>query len=328
MNNSLLVTVANSRDLDSAKQLFFAARFIGKWQGEMCLLCDDKSKVDKNWFLERRILVKRYSPIFKKEDYIGRIEKASILEISTLKYFLFSEDFRIWDTILYLDTDIIINGPISYLSTIKYFGAVSEGAIQIKDLFINQKVPNKNIPIRKHSDFAFNSGVFIFSPKRIPANTFSTLTVLTHKMIENIKYADQTLLNLFFLNDRKKIPTIYNSIINLYSNNMPGFIKKFLFKAHIIHFAGSSKPSHQQNMFHDRWQYLLKNANEKKELFYNITNNSHNKKDRLILVETIYWIIRQKIRFTKILKKAIGDTAFYSVLYGIVLKLRSLFKIV
>lgn len=72
------------------------------------------------WFKEKGILVKQCKPFHTERAKAKRPFNA---RISTLKFFLFTSEFKKWQNIIYLDSDIIVRAPLDALTKIKGFAA-------------------------------------------------------------------------------------------------------------------------------------------------------------------------------------------------------------
>lgn len=220
MKQNLLVTLADEKFIMQAKQLFASAFWNGGWSGDYMLLSHQISDEKLQWFIDKGILIKKCNPIQLKTL------KLSYEPVVLDKFYLFTEEFKIWDTIIFLDSDIIVKSSLEYLLKVKYFGAAKDSySLRLKSQFfdtsknqINERKFNFNRP-------AFNSGVMVFKSSIIKPTTFSDLTELTSKYSENFKFGEQPALNLYFYQKWESIPPIFNVFITNHGYKLPKSLK-------------------------------------------------------------------------------------------------------
>lgn len=244
MNNKLLATTADIRNVDAVKQLFSSAYFNGGWKGDFILLSHDIPEAELKWFRERGILVYKCKPIF--EGGFGRISSATLD-----KFYLFKEEFKKWKNIVYLDADIIVKTSLSPLADLEGFNAVKEiplGKPPVENSVLSPKINGE----------IFNAGVFVFSTDIIKESDFSKLEGLFLKYKDSVG-SDQEIFNLFFEQKWSQLPLFYN--LNVYKvTGRYLFFKRRL--RGILHFIGESKPWKKNNPFYKEWLSNLNRADK------------------------------------------------------------------
>jgi alpha-N-acetylglucosamine transferase len=234
MKKLLLVTLSTSNRLNDAKQLFSGVYFNGGWEGDYMLLAHEIPEEELKWFRDKGIFIKKCQPLTdKKVPY----HPACVLD----KFYLFTPEFKKWDNIVYIDSDILVRASIKKLAEVKGFWAVCDCYSSLKYHFIKRKAKKRYIKksnehnkitkisqegygwnlekavlvkkLKKEFDLrkaAFNTGVLAFSTDIIRDDTFSRLTSLMNEYMEISLFADQGILNLFFYKRWKHLPINYN----------------------------------------------------------------------------------------------------------------------
>ena len=256
--NNVLVTVADHKRLDQAKQLFINIKHNSFWNGDRLLLTTTTTiPSDIQWFKKNGIKVVMYPLILKK---IG-ISKG----IFSLKLSLFRIYMKKWKNVVYLDTDVIVRHPLDQLSNKIGFWAAPElvnKAIIFQFLLKDKKSwlllrsLLKEIGINfKPTNEAFNAGVLAFSTSIIKNGLYQTLQKLLIKYSDICCFGDQTILNICFYNKWTKLPRIYNyHPLKSMKFCLPNNKDK---KAIIMHFAGEfphSRPWDKKNPYYNMWK--------------------------------------------------------------------------
>lgn len=207
---NLLVTLADKNFVQQAKQLFSSVYWNAGWEGDYMLLAHEIPETGLKWFKDKGILVKNCKPLY--DQTIGEYDyPATILD----KFYLFTQEFKKWDHIVYLDADIIVRASLYKLIQTKNFSTpktVKKGFRYYfstgtgKEILLLEKEFNLERP-------AFNSGVFSFSTDIIQENTFEKLLNIFYKY-KNIANGDDSIFNLFFYNYWTNIPLVYNARAN------------------------------------------------------------------------------------------------------------------
>ena len=110
----LLVTIADKNYLNISKHLFSNILNKGFWIDDMMLITteniDEKSL---QWFFDNGIIIKKYPQYTPAEKWYSMLPEGVLQPIVCSKIYLFNSEFKKWDKILYLDSDIIIRYPFS-----------------------------------------------------------------------------------------------------------------------------------------------------------------------------------------------------------------------
>jgi len=238
---NLLVTLATSKYLILAKQLFSSVYFNAGWKGDYMLLASQVPEKHLKWFREKGILVKKCKPFYKQKGG-DENEKGVNSRIGTLKFLLFTPEFKKWNNIVFLDSDIIVSASIDTLTKVRGFAAVPDSAGPLINQFVRQDDTNnalfrdlyQNYNLRKLS---FNSGVLAFSSDIIKKNTFYQLKTLNRKYEKIRITSDQMAFNLLFQKKWKRLPILYNSLLLVFFRMCQKRLLKEGLETIILHFA-------------------------------------------------------------------------------------------
>ena len=250
MNKNVLVALADKNYINQAKQLFSSAYWNAGWRGDYLLLGYEMDRKDYEWFRQKGIIVRRCESLLDNNEKRGD-------RITASKCYLFSEEFKQWDHVVYFDVDILIRAPIDRLAEVDGFAACHSMWQTLKDNFIDIQLIDPDLvnEIRITYDLrreAFNSGVLAFSTNIIENNTFTKLVEHFKKYVSvGLFGGDQLPLNLYFYNRWEKLAPVYNRIVQV--NDTFSFDQK-LINAIIIHVVGfGDGPWNPSNAFHKEW---------------------------------------------------------------------------
>jgi lipopolysaccharide biosynthesis glycosyltransferase len=228
---SLLVTSADKDYLNQAKQLFTSAFFNARWQGDFMLLTSEIPEKNLEWFRSKGIIIKKCQSLFKNYQN----EKLAMWN----RLYVFSEEFKKWKNIIYLDSDIIIRDSLDEISSVKGFWAA------------------KNIPPRP---MAFNDGVMAFSTDIITGGTFQEIKNILNSNKKDEILEDQAILNLYFHEKWKILSEIYNLNPYLIIPRIAETEKILNLPAVVLHFYGNYKPWDKKSFFYEEWNKNLEKA--------------------------------------------------------------------
>jgi len=267
MKKNLLVTLADKNYIEQAKQLFSSVYWNAGWKGDYMLLAHNVPENKLKWFGDKGILIKKCKPVFR-----GKRLGCWPITVSS-KFYLFTQEFKKWKNIIYLDGDIIVRGSLDNLTKIKglavrncdIFGKYFK---KPESIMLDSRSARKNMELfnelKKNYDFewrGFSSGVMAFSTDIIKRDTFSKLRK-SLKLYNKVNiYGEQTIFNLFFYKKRELLPLgfVYNYWdINyfMYSCN----IKPEKIKGTILHFNSIGRPWLPQSPFYNEWKTNLNKA--------------------------------------------------------------------
>lgn len=257
MKSSLLVTLADNEYINQAKQLFSSAYFNAGWSGDYMLLAHKIPDKDLKCFSDKGILIRNYEGIFAEKD-LKKLHDESIknyekehLNIILDKFYLFTDEFKQWDNVVYLDSDIIVKSSLEELSGVEGFWAARDMGFKLKHQFIDNE--NRLLDELKNqynlNKKSFNSGVMAFSTDIIQKNTFYELKNFINKYISITKFPDQCVLNLILYKKWKELNISYNAL---------NVLKRISNKS-VVHFAGQLKPWEKENFYYPEWEKNLEN---------------------------------------------------------------------
>lgn len=256
MRKSVLVALADSKYLTQAKQLFSTAYWNSGWSGDYLLLAYDTAPHDLTWFTEKGIHIKHCPPRECGSEKIGD-------KITACKCLLFSEYFKQWDNVVYLDVDIVTRGSIDGLIGLTGFAACPSLGQTLRDNLVH--FPNIPHALAKNlqNDFklnekAFNSGVMAFPTSIIHSDMYEELMATFVRYVRVGSWGgDQLPLNLYFHNKWAELPVAYNQITPLGERSYdPGKLQGLVI--HCVSFGNG--PWDRQSPLHDEWRSNLERA--------------------------------------------------------------------
>lgn len=238
------------------------------------------SLLENNRALSFEVVVATTDPLSDQEEKLQRIAagyrnctlrtvlfEPPIASLPTTSFYTLDTYTRLWvsdffpaatDRVLYLDSDMIVVGPVSELWHTDIGDAIV-GAVTIPG---SDRCARYGIP----EQFGyFNAGVLIINLREWrAANVLARLLdwiVANQRVIRN---ADQDALNGCLFDRRYPLPYIWNVITPFYFNSHPlgipeAELRSIRQNARIIHFNGASKPWHYLNRHprrSDYWKYL------------------------------------------------------------------------
>ena len=286
-NNSVLVTLANREYIDQAKQLFSSAYWNAGWQGDYLLLAHEIPEKDLKWFRDKGIKIYKCRPLWKEKIY-GHMNTAVLS-----KFYLFKPYFKRWKTIVYIDADIIIKASLEKLiekPTLPGFSAVMDDYTKLKINFHSNAY--KELSRRYNLDKGgFNSGFLVINTRIINKKMFNDLKDFISRDYPRIRMEDQAILNMYFYDKWKRLPMLYNVLMNTTHSNY--LLDTTKVRGIIIHFAYKPKQWDKKNKFYAEWKNNLRLAEDidlkaRKE-------PSKIWRDREIIVYTAYLKIRFSI---------------------------------
>ena len=192
---SVLVTLANNDYTPQAKQLFYSAKAKGQWGYDFCLLTDGLSQENTSWFIKNDI----------------QLVNSKWPSIVLLKFELFNAYFQKWDTVLFLDCDIMVEGPIESLALPNGFSAALDPTPFHDQIIINQVTLGllKELGSSPRAK-AFNAGVLSLETNKISPTRYKELIEQYIKIKEYLLYPEQAILNLVFFPEWKRLRACYN----------------------------------------------------------------------------------------------------------------------
>ena len=264
MKQNLLVTLADKNYVRQAKQLFSSVYWNAGWEGDYMLLAHDIPEDEIKWFTDKGILIKKCISLYNGPMGDGNYS-ISVVD----KFYLFTEEFKKWAHIVFLDADIIVRAPIDDLVNTKTFSSPQIYRKNFKAHFFKIACEERALVEKEYNlnRSAFNSGAFSFNTDLIKDDTFNKIIAVFYKYA-NISNGDDSILNLFFYDQWIKIPLVYNVQVNYVG------LKKY--KGIILHFQRHSHYfplEDPKNSFYTEW-----NTNLEKAEFIDLNNIQKAKK--------------------------------------------------
>lgn len=206
------------------------------------LIFNKLNNINKNKIL--KVINKYSSNIFFKKINLNSIKIKKNYHISKETYSrIFAPDLlKKVDRFIYLDSDILVVSEIYDFFNVNLnkfsLGAVfdtSTTAEYLENFYFKEK-------------FIFNAGVLLVDAKNFRQKKYlKKMVKFINKNFNEIKFADQDVLNIFFEGDWLKLNSKFNVQSSFFNNKISGVIfKKEYLKSiknpSIIHFTGNRKP--------------------------------------------------------------------------------------
>lgn len=260
-HDRVLVLVSDKGYLNYTRQVFYAAHRYGNWQGEYALITGDTGNEDLSWFKERNIHILDLPPVTKQK--VNQWPP-----VIFQKLYLLHPVMKQWKQVVYLDTDILIQGDINRLAAYGPFAAHTEnGSLSIRgQLLPDEKLSDEGKKLLKELSnsynlkrTAFNVGVMVIYPHQLEDGLFEKTKNLLSRYEPLLRLPEQALLNLVFYRRWKNIPPTYNDYTYYQYEDISQSPYKKLVKSHsyILHFIGDNKPWHRDSYFYPRWHQNL-----------------------------------------------------------------------
>ena len=209
MNKNLIVTISDNSHINMAKQLFSSLYFNSGWKGDYMLLSYQVPEKKLAWFRKRGILVRNSELLWKSKNISG-------LQLrQKLKLNIFTDEFKKWTNIIYLDSDIIVTASLDDLVNVKGFGAVPDSGRPLRGQFVDENVLNRKIFHQLYKEYdvkkkSFNSGVLAFNSDNINSQVLDRALQILEKYGKIFRWSDQPLFNLLFYEKWVALPCVYN----------------------------------------------------------------------------------------------------------------------
>jgi|TARA_R110002012_G_C11555338_1_gene602868 lipopolysaccharide biosynthesis glycosyltransferase len=195
----VLALACDNNYVNEAKALIGSAIREGKWKYDICLIANNLEKEKIKEFTDIGVYVKDVDA--SEHSY-------------HIKYHLFTEYFKKWEKVLYVDCDIMFSNDINFL--MDFDGKIfCDGEANKVAVFFER---DRNVEVFDNmaseynvDKFGFNSGCMLFKTSLITSHTFDELHSLREKYISINHHTgiegggDQPILNLYF-NDWIQFP--------------------------------------------------------------------------------------------------------------------------
>lgn len=233
------------------------------------------------------IIIHDIEPGVYEKKTIDITQRSHVTPTALLKFEL-PNILKTVDTVLYLDSDIIINHDISELFELRDFDCCY--AACVRELW--------KLTDGKTHDFYFNSGVMLFNLKKLRNEDITCK--LWEKKVELLKdphytTMDQDTLNIVLAKRTKELPIIYNfnpyfgeekafKSVSMYFPETINSIEEISENVKIIHYVGKEdKP----------WVYSTARMVDIWEKYYKIIEKNEEKLTRIQLRKGFYYRFQQ-----------------------------------
>lgn len=249
---SAVVTIVDGNHLLYFDRFYQSIVKNGEWLGDFVILAYsfDENDVVLKKYQTQGVIVHHCPPL---TDKVYRHWTPEVLTY----FYLFSDFFKQWKKVVYLDIDCVVRSSLSGL--IKKDGFYASN-------FYHRGHPDFIVSgLRLEAKNLINDGVMVFSTNIIKKETFSELLKIYHSLnLKNLPSMygggiDELVLAIYFKSKKKNLPLEYNVIPNELKRQYG--IKSSLIYGAIIHHASGDfypKPWDQVSPFHREW---LKSGN-------------------------------------------------------------------
>ncbi len=244
--NNVLVVLANESYLEHAKHLFINSIVAGGWTDDLCLMKYGSKTKNDDWFLKNGISI-----YYIERGLWGNVPEKT--EILLSKFHIVHPFMKKWDKLLFLDCDIIINGPLQGLLRFEGHHAVPGilfpylknrlSTPKLSEFFKYINFKSFELKINTNSS-GFNGGLYLIDLNKITNSTFYDGLNFFKKYRDflNLDFGDEALIASFFSREIQPLPLCYNVFMN-FNTSTSGII---------LHYLGKNKPWHQSHpMYHN-----------------------------------------------------------------------------
>lgn len=256
---AVLATLADRNYIEPAKQLFASAYFNAGWRGDYLLLAHDIPEDELRWFTERGILVHRCAPIYDGP-------RGGRPSVYTSKFYLFTDYFRRWRTVVFTDADATIRASLDELCGLDGFWSIRD----VSRWLVTQVVTTASVrtrglsrprvrrligEVRRRRSLAspaFCAGFFAFSTDLIEDDTFARLNAMMERYHSVSEHGDQLTFNLFFGDRWQRLPPVYN--IQVMGDENQWSLPARDLEAIVVHYITERKPWVIESSFSTEWR--------------------------------------------------------------------------
>jgi Glycosyl transferase family 8 len=266
MPKNLLVTLSDKNYLQQAKQLFSSVYWNAGWRGDYMLLACEVPEPELQWFREKGILVKEVKPFSDKVPEGGGATRYPATVACKLG--LFSEEFKSWGTLVFIDADCIVRYPLDSLAKTKGFAAARDWCATISGQIRKLDGMSESEHAQLFNGYnpiapAFNTGVFAFNTDIIDNTTQAKLKQIVDKYLDSGRFGEQLCINLYFYKKWTRLPMKYN-LFATYLQTKRGLSEKQV-DGVVLHFPRFGDEEgfrcwDTNNPFYDEWKRNLDRA--------------------------------------------------------------------
>lgn len=254
MPSKVLVTLVDESHLERAKALFASAHFKGGWDGDYMILAHGIEDRNLTWFKKKGICVKHCEPI--KDCHK---ERPGWLHIFIAKLYVFQQDMKRWEKVVYLDVDCIVRASLDKLTEVKKIAGVPFYHNKYHKYYKEEKIKSVNL---------FNTGVFSFDTSVVKSDTFESMLSIAEDLHQefpdgiNLMSHEEIVIAKYFNYRFEKLPIVFNvipiiaSMFNVLEKNIKGII------IHLASYNFQDKPWVSGSRFYPEWKNNLDQADK------------------------------------------------------------------
>ena len=263
MKKYVLVTLADKNFINQAKQLFSSAYHNGGWDGDYLLLSCNIPEKELKWFRKKGIRILKCKSLYDKWSInVNRFNQRFISQIYLYKFYLFTDYFKKWKNVVFLDSDTIVKASLKELKNIKGIAFALDCCPKLKKQFLEKKFINnekekkilQSLRDKYHfEEKALNSGIIVFSTDIIKKEMLKNFLNLYNYCKNILIPPEQAIFNIYFYKKWKELPSVYNTYHFLFSD-------KEDINSIIIHAVGPNRAWDKNSRFKKEWEENLKKA--------------------------------------------------------------------
>ncbi len=267
INQKQAIAILSDRDhLEKTRHVFYSSYVFGNWGGDYILLAHEVDDRDcLSWFSRRGIHIFHTRHLQEHGHTVHHP-----LSVYFGKLQLFHPQMCRWDSIIYLDTDMIVRKDLSGLTRLGSRFAAADDCFRfplshqfrfcadrpfnelIKE-YEQQSGQPLEVSLKKPS---FNAGMMVVDTKNNTRQRYENLLRLTRIFGPYSVKGDQGILNLYFQNQRKRIPYVYNDYYQSDDFNRNSLLARKSDKdAVILHLIYPHKPWEKDSPYQTEWAH-------------------------------------------------------------------------
>ncbi|MCB9358784.1 hypothetical protein H6503_02540 [Candidatus Woesearchaeota archaeon] len=244
-----IVTLADRKYVRAAKALFSSIFQNSGWKGDYILMSESIPDDRLDAFKKKGIKIYQCKCPYHKRWYYW---PKTIFN----KFLLFDDYFKQWDIIIFLDSDMIVNGTLDHLLATDYFAAVSDFDHPISHQCIHRNRPEYKELKKKYdmTKMSFNVGAMVINNKSISNKAKKELLGMFDKFKKVAFFPEQLIFNLYFYNKWKKLSFSYNYPLVTSPSIRLSFKPQFIPDATVYHLLTTPKPWIKGGMHNTMWK--------------------------------------------------------------------------
>lgn len=257
MTKKVIVFFSDENYFFHTLQAIISIKIFWNYRGDICVLVYELSD-----FKVKRLEKIGVEVIFRQREIPQN--DCKYLDCILLRLSIFTLEFKKWDKILCLDSDISVRCDLNPLFENKGFSVAPDYWFsRISCQFLYPESPRDLIlwkEIKETYDInkiAFNAGVMLIDTDIVTPNMYTEIRDLYYKYANISLFWDQSVLNLYFSHRCNILPQYYNNYIWVYSQHYPEIFNKIEDHYGIFHFIWKQKLFLKESPYFDYYQNIL-----------------------------------------------------------------------